>query len=79
MSSNIEDIKRLLNLGVTEWDLDYHSLNILRGKWMDATLSAPTPEQYAEVSKLQLRSAGVISMAAGEASADGRPRWAASC
>ncbi len=28
MSSNIEDIKQLLHLGVTNWDLDYHSLDI---------------------------------------------------
>ena len=54
MASNIDDVKGLLNMGVDEWDLDYHSLNILRGQWMDATLKAPTPEQYAEVSKLQL-------------------------
>ncbi len=79
MSSNIEDIKRLLNLGVTEWDLDYHSLNILRGKWMDATLSAPTPEQYAEVSKLQLQLCRRYFHGRWGASADGPPRWAASC
>ena len=55
MRSNIEDVKRLLHLGVDEWDLDYHSLNILRGTPMDSALQSPTPEQYAEISKLQLQ------------------------
>jgi len=55
MRSNIDDVKQLLHLGVTDWDLDYHSLNILRGKPMDPALQSPTPEQYAEISKLQLK------------------------
>jgi MoaA/NifB/PqqE/SkfB family radical SAM enzyme len=55
MLHNIEDVKKLLVLGASEWELDYHSLNILRGQPMDRALQPPTPEQYAEVSKLQLQ------------------------
>ena len=55
MRSNIEDIKKLLHMGVSDWELDYHSLNILRGQPMDPALQSPTPEQYAEISKLQLK------------------------
>ncbi len=55
MRHNIEDVKKLLELGASEWQLDYHSLNILRGQPMDPSLQAPTPAQFAEVSKLQLR------------------------
>jgi len=58
MRHNIDDVKRLLHLGAEEWNLDYHSLNILRGNWMDPALQPPTPEQYAEVSKLQLQLSG---------------------
>ncbi len=54
MKHNVADVKRLLDMGVTDWKLDYHSLNILRGVWMDKTLEPPTVEQYEEVSKLQL-------------------------
>jgi MoaA/NifB/PqqE/SkfB family radical SAM enzyme len=55
MRHNIEDVKKLLALGAGEWQLNYHSLNILRGQPMDPALQAPTPEQFAEVSKLQLQ------------------------
>ena len=55
MRHNTEDVKRLLELGLSEWKLDYHSLNILRGQPMDPALQSPTPEQYAEISKLQLK------------------------
>jgi MoaA/NifB/PqqE/SkfB family radical SAM enzyme len=55
MRHNIEDVKQLLDLGLSEWKLDYHSLNILRGSWMDAALEPPTAAQYAEISKIQLR------------------------
>ena len=55
MRHNVDDVKRLLELGIQEWKLDYHSINILRGQPMDPSLAAPTPEQYAEISKLQLK------------------------
>lgn len=54
MRHNVGDVKRLLKLGVEEWRLDYHSLNLLRGSPMDTALQPPTPEQFAEISKLQL-------------------------
>ena len=79
MRGNIDDVKQLLHLGVTDWDLDYHSLNILRGQWMDAALEAPTPEQYAEVSKLQLQLCRRYFTAAGAGSAASPPPLAASC
>src|ERR1051325_199993 len=46
MKNNVDDVKRLLDLGLTDWKLDYHSINILRGAWMDPTLQPPTVEQY---------------------------------
>lgn len=55
MRDNLEDIKRLLELGVTQWRLDYHSLNLLRGSPQDPGLQPPTPEQFAEISRIQLR------------------------
>jgi MoaA/NifB/PqqE/SkfB family radical SAM enzyme len=55
MRSNVDDVKKLLDLGLTEWKLDYHSINILRGAWMDPSLQPPTVEQYAEISALQLK------------------------
>jgi MoaA/NifB/PqqE/SkfB family radical SAM enzyme len=55
MRSNVDDVKKLLDLGLAEWKLDYHSINILRGAWMDASLEPPTVEQYAEISELQLK------------------------
>ena len=55
MRHNIDDVKTLLDLGVKEWKLDYHSLNILRGNFMDRTLKPPTPEQYKEISSIQLK------------------------
>ncbi len=55
MRHNIEDVKQLLDLGLKEWKLDYHSLNLLRGTPMDGSLQPPTPEQFAEISKLQVR------------------------
>jgi MoaA/NifB/PqqE/SkfB family radical SAM enzyme len=55
MRHNVDDVKKLLDLGLSEWKLDYHSINILRGSWMDPNLQPPTPEQYAEISALQLR------------------------
>jgi len=58
MRSNVEDVKRLLNMWVAEWDLDYHSVNILRGQPVDPRISPPTPEQYAQVSKLQAELSG---------------------
>ena len=54
MRHNVDDVKKLLEMGASEWNLDYHSLNILRGQPMDPSLQAPTPQQFAEVSKLQL-------------------------
>lgn len=54
MRHNVDDVRELLELGLREWKLDYHSINILRGSWMDASLEPPTPEQFAEISKLQL-------------------------
>jgi MoaA/NifB/PqqE/SkfB family radical SAM enzyme len=54
MRDNIEDVKRLLALGVTEWKLDYHSLNVLRGTPMDPSLAPPSPQQFEEVAKIQL-------------------------
>ena len=58
MRNNVADVKRLLDLGLDEWNLDYHSINILRGQPMDPALQAPTPEQYAEISALQLKHCG---------------------
>jgi MoaA/NifB/PqqE/SkfB family radical SAM enzyme len=55
MRSNVADVKQLLDLGLSEWKLDYHSINILRGAWMDNTLQPPTLEQYEEISELQLK------------------------
>ncbi len=55
MRNNVSDVKQLLNLGLTEWKLDYHSINILRGQPMDLALQPPTPDQYAEIAKLQLK------------------------
>lgn len=55
MRHNLEDVKQLLDLGVREWKLDYHSLNLLRGSPMDASLQPPSPEQFAEVSGIQLQ------------------------
>ncbi len=54
MAHNIDDVKRLLDLGVSQWKLDYHSLNVLRGTPMDPSLAPPTAAQFAEVAKLQL-------------------------
>lgn len=54
MRGNLEDVKQLLELGVREWKLDYHSVNLLRGNPMDASLQPPAPEQFAEVSRIQL-------------------------
>lgn len=55
MRDNLEDVKQLMEMGRKEWQLDYHSLNILRGNPKDPELRPPTAEQYAEVSRLQLR------------------------
>ncbi len=55
MRNNVADVKKLLDLGLDEWKLDYHSINILRGSWMDPNLQPPTLEQYAEISELQLK------------------------
>lgn len=55
MRHNVADVKKLLDLGLDEWKLDYHSINILRGSWMDPNLQPPTVEQYEEVSELQLK------------------------
>lgn len=55
MNHNLDDVKQLLDLGLNEWKLDYHSLNILRGNWMDANLKPPTTEQFKEVAALQLK------------------------
>lgn len=55
MRHNIDDVKQLLELGLSQWKLDYHSLNILRGQPMDPSLQPPTPEQYKEISALQVR------------------------
>ena len=49
MRHNVADVRELLELGLREWKLDYHSINILRGSWMDASLEPPTPEQFAEI------------------------------
>jgi len=57
MRHNVEDVKQLLELGVSTWELDYHSVNILRGTPMDPSLQAPTPEQYGEISRLQVKHA----------------------
>lgn len=54
MRDNIQDVKQLLELGVREWKLDYHSLNLLRGNPMDASLQPPSAEQFAEVAEIQL-------------------------
>lgn len=54
MRDNGDDVKKLMELGHNEWGLDYHSLNILRGNPMDPALQPPTPEQYAEIARLQL-------------------------
>ena len=55
MRDNVADVRRLLDLGLSEWKLDYHSINILRGQPMDPSLHAPTPEQFAEIADLQLK------------------------
>jgi MoaA/NifB/PqqE/SkfB family radical SAM enzyme len=55
MRNNVADVRKLLEIGLSEWKLDYHSINILRGAWMDPSLQPPTPEQYAEISELQLQ------------------------
>jgi MoaA/NifB/PqqE/SkfB family radical SAM enzyme len=55
MRDNVADVKRLLETGLAEWKLDYHSINILRGQPMDPALHAPTPEQFAEIAELQLK------------------------
>lgn len=55
MRHNVDDVRELLRLGVEQWDLNYHSLNILRGAPMDANLQPPTREQFAEVSRIQVR------------------------
>jgi MoaA/NifB/PqqE/SkfB family radical SAM enzyme len=55
MRHNVEDVRQLLELGVSEWELDYHSINILRGQPMDPSLEPPTPAQYADIAQLQLK------------------------
>lgn len=55
MRDNAEDVKKLLDLGRKEWELDYHSVNILRGSPMDTALRPPAPEQFAEISRRQLQ------------------------
>ncbi len=54
MRHNLDDVKQLLALGAEQWQLDYHSLNILRGSPMDNGLLPPTPDQFAEISRVQL-------------------------
>ncbi len=55
MRGNVADVRRLMHLAVEQWDVDYHSLNLLRGNPAEAGLQPPTPEQFAEISALQLR------------------------
>lgn len=55
MRNNVDDVEQLLELGLTEWKLDYHSINILRGQPMDLTLHAPSPEQFSRIAALQLK------------------------
>src|SRR5579871_3669843 len=55
MRDNVADVRKLLELGLSDWKLDYHSINILRGQPMDPSLAAPSPEQYAEIAQLQLK------------------------
>jgi MoaA/NifB/PqqE/SkfB family radical SAM enzyme len=55
MRHNVKDVEQLLEMGLSEWELDYHSINILRGQPMDPQLQAPTAEQYSKVAALQLK------------------------
>jgi len=55
MRHNVEDVRQLLELGLSEWKLNYHSINILRGQPMDPSLQPPTPEQYADIAQVQLK------------------------
>jgi MoaA/NifB/PqqE/SkfB family radical SAM enzyme len=55
MRHNVSDVEQLLDMGLSEWKLDYHSINVLRGEPMDKSLAAPTPEQYKQIAALQLK------------------------
>ena len=55
MRDNADDVKRLLDLARHEWDVDYHSINLLRGNPMDPGLQPPTAAQFAQIARLQLQ------------------------
>jgi MoaA/NifB/PqqE/SkfB family radical SAM enzyme len=55
MAGNAEDVKQLLEMACHEWDVDYHSINVLRGSPQDAALAPPSAAQFQEVAKLQLQ------------------------
>jgi len=55
MRDNVKDVEQLLDLGLSEWKLDYHSVNVLRGQPMDPSLAPPSAEQYAQIAALQLK------------------------
>jgi len=55
MRDNADDVKRLLDLARHEWDVDYHSINVLRGNPMDPGLQPPAAAQFAQIAQLQLQ------------------------